>query len=168
MDLGVRSIVSSRLEADGSAREAWVPLVFAALEGPDGLEAALAGSAAAQHAGAVQASPAPAGAFLQSIAVEGFRGIGPAQTLDESGLQAGGVHRPGDGLAAAVHDDRVDAHRFKEHDVARHPVAHLRLGRIHETAAIFHDERLAAETLDVRQRLQQRRGFGNQVFHRPG
>ncbi|HEX9204172.1 MAG TPA: ATP-binding protein, partial [Vicinamibacteria bacterium] len=93
MDLGIRSIVSSRLEADGSAREAWVPLVFAALEGPDGLEAALAGSAAAQHAGAVQASPAPAGAFLQSIAVEGFRGIGPAQTLDL---------RPGPGLTLLV------------------------------------------------------------------
>jgi energy-coupling factor transporter ATP-binding protein EcfA2 len=93
MDLGIRSIVSSRLEADGSARETWVPLVFAALEGPDGLEAALAGSAAAQHVGAVQASPAPAGAFLQSIAVEGFRGIGPAQTLDL---------RPGPGLTLLV------------------------------------------------------------------
>jgi len=78
MDLGIRSIVSSRLEADGSAGEAWVPLVFAALEGPDGLEAALAGSAAAQHAGAVQASPAPDRALLHSIAVEDSRGIGPA------------------------------------------------------------------------------------------
>ena len=37
--------------------------------------------------------PAPSGAFLQSIAVEGFRGIGPARTLEL---------RPGPGLTLVV------------------------------------------------------------------
>ena len=89
----IKSIVSSRLEADGSAGEAWAPLVFAALEGPAGLEAALLGSAATPPTADAQATPAPAGAFLQSIAVEGFRGIGPARTLEL---------RPGPGLTLLV------------------------------------------------------------------
>ena len=45
------------------------------------------------------------------------------------------------------------------------PVAHGRVGRVHEAAAVFDDERRAAEPLDVGQRLEQRRGFGNQVLH---
>jgi recombinational DNA repair ATPase RecF len=93
MDTGVRSIVSARLEADGSASEAWGVLVLAALEGPGGLEGALLGSAALPRAAAAQTSPALAGAFLRSIAVEGFRGIGPAQTLEL---------RPGPGLTLVI------------------------------------------------------------------
>src|SRR5439155_12722308 len=88
-----------------------------------------------------------------------------AQAPDEVGLQAGGVHGARDGLAAAVDDDGVDADGFEKHDVARHAVAHQRIGRIHETAAVFHDERLAAETLDIRQRLEQHVGFGNKLVH---
>jgi len=86
--------------------------------------------------------------------------------LDEIGFEPSEVRGAGDGLAAAVHDDRVDADGFEEHDIARHAVAHLWIGRIHETAAIFHHERLAAEPLDVGQRFQQRRGFGNEILHR--
>ena len=37
--------------------------------------------------------------------------------------------------------------------------------RVHETAAVFDDERLAAEFLDVRQRFEQRLGFGDQILH---
>jgi energy-coupling factor transporter ATP-binding protein EcfA2 len=93
MDPGIRNIVLSRLEADGAVDDPWGVLVLAALEGSAGLEAELAGSASAPRAAAARASPTPAGAFLQSIAVEGFRGIGPAQTLEL---------RPGPGLTLVV------------------------------------------------------------------
>ena len=43
-------------------------------------------------------------------------------------LDPSGVHRAGDGLAAAVNQDRVDADGFEEHNVAGNPVAHLRVG----------------------------------------
>ncbi|HKB39954.1 MAG TPA: ATP-binding protein, partial [Gemmataceae bacterium] len=93
MDPGIRSIVLSRLEADGAVDEVWGVLVLAALEGATGLEAELSGSASAPQAVAARAAETPAGAFLQSIAVEGFRGIGPAQTLEL---------RPGPGLTLVV------------------------------------------------------------------
>ena len=43
--------------------------------------------------------------------------------------------------------------------------ADVGVGRIHETAAVFDDEGRAAEFLDVRQRFQQRLGFGDEVLH---
>jgi recombinational DNA repair ATPase RecF len=82
MDAGVRSIVSSRLGADASVDDSWGVLVLAALEGREALEAGLAGSGATPRAAAPRSSPAPVGAFIRSIAVEGFRGIGPLQTLE--------------------------------------------------------------------------------------
>jgi recombinational DNA repair ATPase RecF len=93
MDPGIRSLVLSRLEADGSASGAWGGLVLAALEGQDSLEAELSGGAASPRAAAARTSPNLVGAFLQSIAVEGFRGIGPAQALEL---------RPGPGLTLVV------------------------------------------------------------------
>ena len=93
MDPGIRHIVLSRLETDGPIEKAWGALVLASLDGSAGIESELAGNAAAPRTAAAQASPAPAGAFLQSIAVEGFRGIGPARTLDL---------RPGPGLTLVV------------------------------------------------------------------
>ena len=44
------------------------------------------------------------------------------------------------------------------------PLRMLRRG-IHETAAVFDDEGFAAEFLDVRQRFEQRGGFGDQILH---
>jgi recombinational DNA repair ATPase RecF len=93
MDPGIRSLVLSRLEADGSASDAWSGLVLAGLEGRDALEAELSGGAASPRPSASRASPALGGAFLRSIAVEGFRGIGPLQTLEL---------RPGPGLTLVV------------------------------------------------------------------
>jgi recombinational DNA repair ATPase RecF len=93
MDPGLRSVVLSRLEADGAVGESWGALVLAALEGAPGLEAALSGSAALPRGAEARAAAAPAGAFLQSISVEGFRGIGPGQTLEL---------RPGPGLTLVV------------------------------------------------------------------
>ncbi len=85
MDPGIRNLVVSRLEGDGSSSREWSGLVLASLSGRAALEAELSGSAAAPRA-VVRASPALSGAFLRSITVEGFRGIGPRQTLE---LQAG-------------------------------------------------------------------------------
>ena len=39
------------------------------------------------------------------------------------------------------------------------------IGRVHERSAVFHDEGRPAEFLDVRQRLKERRGFGDQILH---
>ena len=89
----IRGIVSARLEADPPADPATGALVLAALEGADGLEAELSGRAAAARAAAGSAKPALAGAFLGSVSVEGFRGIGPARTLEL---------RPGPGLTLVV------------------------------------------------------------------
>jgi recombinational DNA repair ATPase RecF len=93
MDPGLRRVVLARLEADGSLGDGWSDLVLGALEGRDGLEAQLAGSSASPRPLAAQASPAPTGAFLRSVAVEGFRGIGRAQTLELA---------PGPGLTLVV------------------------------------------------------------------
>ncbi len=93
MDPGLRNIVTSRLEADASVEAAWGALVLGALAGRDGLEAELAGSAASPEGEAVRALPTPAGAYLRSIVVEGFRGIGPPQVLDLA---------PGPGLTLVV------------------------------------------------------------------
>src|SRR5262245_7715447 len=94
MDPGIRSLVLTRLEADPSVDVAWSGLVLSALEGKDALETALSGGAAAARTAASTETPhALAGAFLRSVAVEGFRGVGPAQTLEL---------RPGPGLTLVV------------------------------------------------------------------
>ena len=93
MDRGLRSIVRSRLEADDSVEEAWSVLVLGALEGREGLEAELAGARAEPRDQAPATSRVPGGVFLGSIAVEGFRGIGPGQLLEL---------RPGPGLTLVV------------------------------------------------------------------
>ena len=51
MDPGIRNTVSARLEADASVDDSWGALVLAALGGSEGLEAALAGTAASPHIG---------------------------------------------------------------------------------------------------------------------
>jgi len=93
MDPGIRSLVLSRLEGDASVDAAWSGLVLAALEGQEPLEAELSGGTAGVSAAATRTTPARAGAFLRSVAVEGFRGIGPRQTLQL---------RPGPGLTLVV------------------------------------------------------------------
>ncbi len=93
MDPGLRTIVLARLEADDSVDRAWGALVLGALDGDKGLEAELSGSGDSPRPLLARASPPPTGAFLRSIAVEGFRGIGPRQTLELT---------PGPGLTLVV------------------------------------------------------------------
>src|SRR5262245_13477007 len=93
MDPGLRSIVRARLEADESVDPSWGALVLGALEGDKGLEAELQGSGASRAPLAARAAALPAGVFVRSITVEGFRGIGRTQTLDLA---------PGPGLTLVV------------------------------------------------------------------
>src|SRR5262245_10498852 len=95
MDPGLRRIVTARLEADGTTGDGWGALVLAALGGREDLEAQLEGRAGAPRAaGSTAGAAAPlGGAFLRSILVEGFRGVGRAQTLELG---------PGPGLTLVV------------------------------------------------------------------
>jgi recombinational DNA repair ATPase RecF len=92
-DPAVRSAVESRLAEVGDDGGARSRLILAALDGATALEAELAGGRGAPRAQAAAPTPTPVGAFLQSITAEGFRGIGPAQTLEL---------RPGPGLTLVV------------------------------------------------------------------
>ena len=93
MDPAIRNLVQARLEEEGSAADAWGGLVLAALESPGALEAQIVGGASSPREDVARTPKALVGAFLQKVAVEGFRGIGPAQTLEL---------RPGPGLTLVV------------------------------------------------------------------
>src|SRR4051812_9891683 len=84
------------IDDDGLADDA-KELVLAACEGPDQLDAAVSGEAAGRLPDARRRAdepiPEPLGAYLRSLTVEGFRGIGSAVTLH---LQ------PGPGLTLVV------------------------------------------------------------------
>ena len=64
-----------------------------------------------------------------------------------------------------MHHHGINADCLQENDVARHAMTHFRIVRIHETATIFHDKNLRAKPLNVRQRFEQRGGFGNDLVH---
>jgi len=58
-------------------------------------------------------------------------------------------------------DNGINFHGFEKHDVARNADAGVFIRRIHKTSAVFDDEGRAAEFLDVRERFEERIGFGN-------
>jgi len=91
-------LVLDRLIRDNHGDEPWADLVLAACNGADALTTALDGHAAPRPARASaqtgeDPAPEPPGAYLRSITVEGFRGIGPAATLELT---------PGPGLTLVV------------------------------------------------------------------
>jgi len=88
MDESLQRIVFERLQADGSLDLDWSVYVIAACNGAADLEATLESSSAAEASELAPpaATTAPAGAYLSSITVQGFRGIGPEATLK---VQAG-------------------------------------------------------------------------------
>jgi len=119
-DTTLRDLVLKRLDAETKPEDEWSALVLAALEGPDELaklldeeapKAAKASSSRAPSAPALSprapsavtggegsaisapVAAAPRIAFLRTITVEGFRGIGPKATLDLT---------PGPGLTLVV------------------------------------------------------------------
>jgi hypothetical protein len=77
--------IEQRIEVDSTLDDAVGLLVLAALEGEDELDDYLQSGASVRRAGEQQGSeeaPAPAtGAFLRSVQVAGFRGIGSSTTL---------------------------------------------------------------------------------------
>lgn len=95
MDSALLRIVEARLDADGAGDHDWAMLVLAACEGLEALDAVLGGAAheARDSTAAAAAEGEPLGAYLRSITVEGFRGIGPARTLEV---------QPGPGLTLVI------------------------------------------------------------------
>jgi energy-coupling factor transporter ATP-binding protein EcfA2 len=81
-DSGLLSTILERLDADPKARP-FEAYVLAAFEGEKAL-AQLLESATAPERPSLEsaAAPEPRGAYLKSITVEGFRGVGPKRTLD--------------------------------------------------------------------------------------
>ena len=92
MNNDLRKLVHARLSSADLLHKPWTPLILAACDGRDALDSALNGKAAAKPADAA-APKKQAGAFLTSLTVEGFRGIGPRQTLPLT---------PGPGLTIVV------------------------------------------------------------------
>jgi recombinational DNA repair ATPase RecF len=84
MDAELLDVVLDRL-ADAGLAPAVENLVLAACDGPDSLYACLAGNPPhrpqASNAG-IANQPPPLGAYLTSLTVEGFRGVGPPVTVD--------------------------------------------------------------------------------------
>jgi hypothetical protein len=75
-------LLLDRLTADPKARDFEI-LALAALEGPEALRQALSDGREAARPGAEQPKTEdPAGAYLRSIAVEGFRGVGPKARIE--------------------------------------------------------------------------------------
>ena len=102
-----QDLVLKRLDADTKPEDEWSALVLAALEGPDELAklldegnalpfrapSAVTGGEESAGVGPSAPSAPPSIAFLRTITVEGFRGIGPKATLDLT---------PGPGLTLVV------------------------------------------------------------------
>lgn len=93
MDPALRDIVLTRLDADPFLAAPAKQLVLAAADGESSLAAALDGDALPDQPSPPIAKAPPAHAFLRSISVEGFRGIGPRAAL---------TLRPGPGLTLVI------------------------------------------------------------------
>ena len=93
----IQSHVVDRLVDTGKADEPWALVVLAAMEGEQELNGFLDKARTVAPPQRSEASTAPAseppGAYVGSISVEGFRGVGPAATL---------ALRPGPGLTLIV------------------------------------------------------------------
>ena len=111
-DATLRDLVLKRLDSAAADGNEWYGLVMAALDGPDALakqieddkaetpphglpalKVAAASEPAADRTGKSGSAERPAIAFLKTISVEGFRGIGKKATLDIT---------PGPGLTLVV------------------------------------------------------------------
>jgi recombinational DNA repair ATPase RecF len=86
--------ILDRLNRETPARETWGTLVLGALEGAEALDSLLEqGPAPVPAKPAAAPQPKPAAAYLRSVTVEGFRGIGRGAQLD---------FPPGPGLTLVV------------------------------------------------------------------
>jgi hypothetical protein len=81
---GLYELLFDRVAADPTLTSRCADLVVAALDGEDALHAVLAGEAPppTRSETAVSRPDGPSGIYLRSIRAKGFRGVGPAATLD--------------------------------------------------------------------------------------
>lgn len=94
MDDDLRTLIHGKLASAGLLEKNWSRLLLAACDGHDALEGLLKGGQPTESALEAEAGPnKAAGAFLASISVQGFRGIGSKQTLPLT---------PGPGLTIVV------------------------------------------------------------------
>lgn len=77
----VTQLVSDRVYADDGLADDAKLLVLAALEGDEAL-AGMVGTGGPTEPREIRASKSPSGAFIKSLSVRGFRGIGGSTTLD--------------------------------------------------------------------------------------
>ena len=93
MDDTLQAIVQAKLSAEGVAQKNWASLVLAACDGLDSLERLLRADKTVQQRAPPSVHPPIVGAYLSSLTVQGFRGIGPKATLSLN---------PGPGLTLVV------------------------------------------------------------------
>jgi predicted ATPase len=93
MNDDLRHLVHHKLSAEGLLEEDWSSLVLAACDGPDAVASLLLDAKAAAKPAAPAEQKQHAGAYLASLTVQGFRGIGPKQTL---------TFTPGPGLTIVI------------------------------------------------------------------
>src|SRR5687767_14895149 len=93
MNDDLRRVVHDKLNAGGQLHTDWSPLVLAACDGQDALEALLLNGESTTEPIETDAPIARTSAYLTSLTVQGFRGIGPRQTLSFT---------PGPGLTIVI------------------------------------------------------------------
>src|SRR4029079_9947529 len=93
MNADLRALIQDRLKAEGFRQRDWAGAVLAAWDGRDVLEQYLANPKAVQQDSRPETQVSHRGAYLASLTVEGFRGIGGAQSVS---------FNPGPGLTLVV------------------------------------------------------------------
>jgi DNA repair exonuclease SbcCD ATPase subunit len=93
MNADIRSLIQDRLTGQGVRQRDWVGAVLASCDGRVALEQYLADPSALQEGSQAQVLAAHPGAYLASVKVAGFRGVGEPQTLS---------FNPGPGLTLIV------------------------------------------------------------------
>jgi energy-coupling factor transporter ATP-binding protein EcfA2 len=81
MNEDLRRLVHDRLSSEGLLEKNWSGLVLAACESREAIDNLLDNAKTATTSAAPSAPPTHTGAYLTSLTVQGFRGIGPKQTL---------------------------------------------------------------------------------------
>ena len=93
MNSDLRRLVHDRLVSEDLVHKNWSSLVLAACDGRDALDGILQNTKTTAKDDEKATATTHAGAYLTSLTVEGFHGIGPRQTLTLT---------PGPGLTIVV------------------------------------------------------------------
>ena len=84
MNEDLRHLVHDRLSSKGLWEKNWSGLVLAACYGRKAIDDLLDSAKTTTTSPAPSKPQSPTGAYLTSLTVQGFRGIGPKQTLSAS------------------------------------------------------------------------------------